>query len=544
MVYFRLLLTTFLVHILFFAHSQVSDSLKIRLQSPFATLEIFTTNLEGSNYQPEKATVIFANPNLSTEQKAEYAIKYEQLLEGAGTPIFLEQVPRDSSHFDSLTNEYRYVINPQFKNIFLERRNGLWQFQTPALAAIDAAHQEIFQMGTSMFLHKKYKGTIWDQFFLGLKFWQWVNLLVMILFCILIRVIFSLVFARLLIRFLDRLGYANIGRKYIVPVAIPTSNLLVVLFIFLYFSRLQLPTQVGYYVIIILRIAAPLFATIIFYRAVNIVDFYLLGRRATKSGSTLDHQLMPLLTKVLRTMIVMIGALVILDSFSIPILPLLTGLSIGGLAFALAAQDTIKNFFGSLMIFIDKPFQIGDWITTGEIDGTVEEVGFRSTRVRTFRNSVIYVPNGQLADRTIDNNGLRKLRRFRTLLALTYDTPPDLIEVFVEGLKRIVRKHPKTSDEKYEIHFNKMGATSLDVLFYIFIEAPTWSEELEIRQEILLQIMRMAKTLGVNFAFPTQTLHVENMPGQASRSPNYAFDKKELDEKLDQFINPNNSEDR
>jgi MscS family membrane protein len=236
--------------------------------------------------------------------------------------------------------------------------------------------------------------------------------------------------------------------------------------------------------------------------------------------------MVPLVRKTLKSFIVIVGGLFILENLNIPILPLLTGLSIGGLAFALAAQDTIKNFFGSLMIFIDKPFQFGDWITSGDIDGTVEEVGFRSTRIRTFRNSVVYVPNGNLADSTIDNHGLRKYRRFYTQIAMTYDTPAELIELFVEGLKKIVEVHPNTRKDNYNIYFNDMADSSLNVMFYIFFNVPNWGDELKARHEVLIEVVKLAEKLGVNFAFPTQTLHIENLPGQASLSPKY--DSKEV----------------
>ena len=310
--------------------------------------------------------------------------------------------------------------------------------------------------------------------------------------------------------------------------------LVVLLLIALFYPTLQLPQLVGYYVVLILKGLVPLYGMITLYRLANIMEVFFGKLFATNEG--LNEQLLPLLKKVMKVLIVLLGGLVIMDSLDIPILPLLTGLSIGGLAFALAAQDTIKNFFGSVMIFIDKPFKIGDWITSGDIDGTVEEVGFRSTRVRTFRNSVIYVPNGKLADTVIDNNGLREFRRFRTILAIKYDTPPIRIEVFVEGLKRILHNHPKTNKEKYEIHLNDMGASSLDILFYIFFEAPTWSDELQFRQEIILDILRLGEKLSVHFAFPTQTVHVENLPGQDSLSPVYTLTREDLDQKLNEFF--------
>jgi MscS family membrane protein len=229
--------------------------------------------------------------------------------------------------------------------------------------------------------------------------------------------------------------------------------------------------------------------------------------------------------------VVTFGTLAILQSLNISILPLLTGLSIGGLAFALAAQDTIKNFFGSVMIFIDKPFQIGHWITTDGVDGTVEEVGLRSTRIRTFSNSLVTVPNGKLADATINNHGLRVYRRFYTTLSINYDTPPALIEVFIDGLKEIVNQHPDTNPDHNNIFFNDMGAHSLNIMFYIFFEVPDWSSELKAKHEILLEILKLGNALKVNFAFPTQTLHIPT-PSADVKYP----DDLQAKENLTQFL--------
>jgi MscS family membrane protein len=268
-----------------------------------------------------------------------------------------------------------------------------------------------------------------------------------------------------------------------------------------------------------------------FLQAVDVLGEYML-KVAKKTESTLDDQLVPLVRKVLKTFVIVTGALFVLINLEISIIPFITGLSIGGLAFALAAQDTIKNFFGSLMIFIDKPFQVGQWITSGDIDGEVEEVGLRSTRVRTFRNSLIYVPNGILADRTIDNHGLRTYRRFYTTLAITYDTPPRLIEVFIEGLNKIVQEHPHTRKDKYHIFMNDFGDSSLNIMFYIFFEASNWALELQYRHEVILKILGLAEKLNVRFAFPTSTLHMETFPDKSSLTPVYGEDREQMREKM------------
>jgi len=206
----------------------------------------------------------------------------------------------------------------------------------------------------------------------------------------------------------------------------------------------------------------------------------------------------------------------------------------------LAAQDTIRNLFGSLTIFLDRPFQIGDWVVGTGFEGTVEEVGFRATRVRTFYNSLVYVPNGKLTDMIIDNMGARVFRRYRAMLAITYDTPPELIDAFCEGLREIVQKHPDTRKDAFFIYMHEMGSASLNILFQIFFKVKTFPEEFQARHEIILQTLHLAKALGVRFAFPTQTIHIEEMPEKKSGTPVYDdeyLSKAQLDGRLQQFFN-------
>jgi MscS family membrane protein len=151
----------------------------------------------------------------------------------------------------------------------------------------------------------------------------------------------------------------------------------------------------------------------------------------------------------------------------------------------------------------------------------VEEVGFRSTRIRTFTNSVIYVPNGKLADATINNHGLRKFRRYHTKLSITYDTPPQLIEVFVEGLRKIVREHPNINQDMVRVYLNDFSDSAILILINVFFDVPDANTELENRQQFMLEIIKLAEKLNVRFAFPTQTLHIENFPGKPTLTPSY-----------------------
>lgn len=506
----------------------------VNLSTPHASVRTFLENLQPDSANDSLAALPFKSNGRSLTEAKEAAVKFKRILDGKGIFLYLDEIPNTANYQDSTNNRKRYVLLDQYPKIFLlKAENGNWYFSDSSIDSIDELYKETFRFGTGQLLNVLPKLGTKKTF--GLYTYQYLTIFILALISALVYKIFAFVTERIFSRLVKRFNYqSETSEKYLWQIARPTSVFIIVLLLLLFTPALQLPVTYSKYVNIILRVMVPLFGTVIMYRLVSIASIFLM-RLAQTTESTLDDQLVPLLRKTLKTFVIIIGTLLILDNLQVPILPLLTGLSIGGLAFALAAQDTIKNFFGSVMIFIDKPFQVGDWITSNDVDGTVEEVGFRSSRIRTFRNSVIYVPNSKLADNTIDNHGLRKYRRFYTQISITYDTPPEMIEVFVKGLRKIVEEHPKTWKDNYHVYFNEMASSSLNIMFYIFFRVPTWGEELECRHEILMSIVRLGKELGVNFAFPTQTLHIENLPGQPSLSPSYATGA-EAEMKLDTFF--------
>ncbi len=228
--------------------------------------------------------------------------------------------------------------------------------------------------------------------------------------------------------------------------------------------------------------------------------------KASATRTKIDDLLIPLVRKSAKIFIVAFGVVYLANSVGLNILPLLTGLGIGGLAVAFAAKDTIENFFGSVAVIADHPFEVGDWIVVGDVEGTVEELGFRSTRVRTFYNSLVTVPNATLVRTNVDNYGKRRYRRFSTHLSIAYETPPERIDAFCEGVRELVRLHPYMRKDYYHVYLHKMSEFSLDVMLYVFFDCPNWETELRERHRLLLDILRLAAQLGVNFAYPTQTL--------------------------------------
>jgi len=494
-------------------------TVRLDLSSPRSLILGLSTYLKEDNWRPDVAQQVIYYKHLPHKQeRIDRILKLKRFYEGKGVLIDAATIPDDPNYIDTLhLNAHEYVITPRFAELYLEKIGDRWYLSKETVEKIPELFERAYPFGSDRLLN--YLPS--DQTkYLGLMAWQYI--------AILLLVIISFVFNKglfwlahyIITRILFRFGRKELATTYIKPVVRPLSLMVAFAIVAMFLPILQLPVKVSHYLSLTFAGLIPLFGTIVAYKMTDIFALYF-EKLAYKTDSSLDDQLVPLFRKIAKTFIIIIGGIYVLANLNVQLVPLLATLSIGGIAFALAAQDTIKNFFGSLMIFIDKPFQVGQWITAPDIDGTVEEVGIRSTRIRTFSNSLIYVPNGKLADAVINNHGLRSYRRFSTQLAVTYDTPPELLEIFIEGLRKIVLEHPKTWKDNFHVYMNEMNSHSLDIKFYIFFDVPSWAMELDCRHEIILSILKLAHKLGVQFAFPTQTLHMQDFPGQPSLSPKY-----------------------
>lgn len=512
---------------------KAQNTLPEKFSSPYEVIYNHLKYLQEEEYIPSQAAKSLYHSDLSPKQLEGLAIELKQILDGTGSYVALDDVPKAGNYYDSLFNKHRYVLFDDYPDIYVQKYGEHWYYSNKTVREIDRIHKEVYPFGTDKLLNLLPK--LGSKKYFGLHMWQLLGILALVILSFTFHKVLTFFSRNLLVRLLQKYGKVDIAKNYILPVAKPLSLFVVFLFVRLLVPVLQLPAWVTSYLIKAVDAALPLFATIFFYKLVDVLSAYM-EKLARQSENTLDDQLVPLVRKILKTFVIVVGIIAILKGFRFDIWPLLTGLSIGGLAFALAAQDTLKNLFGSLMIFVDRPFQIGDWITSGDIDGTVEEVGFRSTRVRTFRDSVMYVPNSIISNSNVDNHGKRNYRRFYTKLSVTYDTPSKLIEVFVKGMERIVLAHPETRKDYYNIFLNDYAASSLDIMLYIFFAVPTWTDELRCRQEIMLEVNKLAEHLGVRFAFPTQTLMIEQLPGQQSLTPDYTDSSDEMSKLLDDYF--------
>ncbi|PSR02825.1 MAG: mechanosensitive ion channel protein, partial [Bacteroidetes bacterium SW_11_45_7] len=423
----------------------------VNLSSPSRTIATYTKHIGGDQYELSLAGKCFNTGDQDKNESLAWELK--QVLDAKGLVLRPAELPSDSAYLDTVTQKHHYVIFPEeLPQISLQRQNGRWYFSEETVKAVPKLHNTIFPFGSDFLVNIFPESS--QKKFLGLRLWQYFGFICIIALSLLIY--FGLL--HLLTYLVHR--YSSLfetKREYAILRSIikPFSGFLILFLIRFLLPVLQLSASLNLYFVTTFDVLQPLIAVLAVYRSIDMCDLYLKGL-AEKTESTLDDQLVPLLRKILKVVVIIIGGLFILQNLNFNITTWLTGISIGGLAFALAAQDTIKNFFGSLMIFVDRPFQIGDWINFDGTDGTVEEVGFRSTRVRTFANSVVSIPNGRIADMKVDNLGLRKYRRFYTEIALPFHTPPHLIEAYIEGLRDYVRQQPNTRKDFFEIHLNSM----------------------------------------------------------------------------------------
>lgn len=284
------------------------------------------------------------------------------------------------------------------------------------------------------------------------------------------------------------------------------------------FPVLDFDADVEHVVGIFAEFAATLGGVLVGFRLVDAAADYW-RQVAEETDSKLDDQLVPLARTSGKIFVGAIGGVFVLQNLDVNITSLIAGLGIGGLAVALAAQDTLKNLLGGATILADKPFQVGDWVIVGDIEGTVEQVGFRSTRIRTFADSLITVPNARMTDTAVNNMGQRSWRRYYTTVGIAYHTDPDRIQAFVEGIRAIVRANQSMRHDYYIVELHSFGDSALNIMVYTFIGASNWNEELRTRHVFNLDIIRLAQDLQVEFAFPTQTLHIASSVEGAQEMP-------------------------
>lgn len=507
--------------------SQVDPQLAAQLANPRATMESFLKLMNDGNTSAAAGCLDLGQLDTPTAdvRGPSYAFKLKETLDrmaridvesfaddpGRGSPFVVGSTLTDVLGGADLEDANKIVI--------ARSRDGLWRFSQETVAQINDLYERWRSRPEVEGLSKGRSARTWDiwledQFpkrlrqkrFL-LPDYQWICLLVVIFLGFVADLVVRSLLHRLAqvwFRVVKSTTEIPIERKLWRPAGLLAQALV------WYFGTMVIGLEVALQILLpALKLFAVLAGVWTAFMLINLLSAYLVGK-SSKTRTKFDDLLVPLLTKSLKVTVAVIGILIFAEAFGLPILGLLGGLGIVGAALALASKDAVSNFFGSVTVLIDRPFEIGDWVITNDVEGTVETVGFRSTRIRTFYNSLITVPNCLLTTAIVDNMGRRQYRRIKTMISIQYDTTPAQIDAFCEGVREIIRRHPYTRKDYFHVYLNQFKESSIDVLLYCFVEVPDWSVELQERHRLFVDIMRLAERLGVQFAFPTRTLHLFN----------------------------------
>jgi MscS family membrane protein len=340
---------------------------------------------------------------------------------------------------------------------------------------------------------------------LDLALWQWLGLLLLAV----VPWFLSGLVAGTLIRSLGRL-FTSKGKtldERVVDLVRGPVRLAITALAFalgLRFLTLDIPVEQS------LRVLARVFWVVsATWLAVRLLDFgaIALRARALRRGDQAQIPTLVALKRFVQGVVVVIGFLGVLSGFGVNITAALAGLGIGGVAVALAAQKTLENLFGAVELYSDEPVKVGDFFRTGDTVGTVEEIGLRSTRVRTLNRTVITYPNAQFSVMPLENYGKRDRIWLNPVIRLRYDTTPEQLRVLIARLREILAEHPRVADER--VRFVEFGAYSLDLEVFAYVDTRDWAEFLEIREDLYLRFMDAVKEAGTALAIPASTTYLE-----------------------------------
>ncbi len=263
------------------------------------------------------------------------------------------------------------------------------------------------------------------------------------------------------------------------------------------------------------KIIKSLVIFVIFWLMFNMVGVLdeAIYKFARKFGKELYREIGAFFIKTLKIFIFAIGLVSILQEWDINVSAFIASLGLGGLAFALAAKDTAANLFGGLSILADRALKIDDWIKVGNVEGTVEDIGLRTTKVRTFEKSLVTVPNQYIANNPIENFSRRNIRRIKMRIGLIYSTTHEQMQAILSDIRNMLQSHPGIAkDATLLVNFDEFGSSELSIFIYCFTNTANWAKYLEIKEDINLKIMEIVQKHGSDFAFPSESLYIEKLP--------------------------------
>jgi MscS family membrane protein len=383
----------------------------------------------------------------------------------------------------------------------------VWEFSSDTVRKIPALYDE-FGYGR---LGEWLPPVFFESNFLEIQLWQWLGLLLLVFAAFVAswfaaRGVLSLArpaVARSATELDDRILEATVG-----PLRVLSGTL--IFYATLGLLALSIPAREFF--AHVTKVGALLAATWLILRLIDVFAD-IVDTNLARRGDTGTTALVPLGRKTVKVVVISLAVLASLDSFGFDVTALIAGLGVGGLAVALAAQKTIENLFGGATLIADRPVKVGDFCRFGDKVGTVEEIGMRSTRVRTLDRTIVTVPNAEFASLQLENFGKRDKMRFAPSIGLLYATTPDQLRYVLVEIRKMLYAHPKVSNDPARVRFVNFGASSLDIDIFAYVNATDFSEYLGVAEDLNLRIMDIVDESGTSFAFPSSTTYVARDEG-------------------------------
>ena len=293
----------------------------------------------------------------------------------------------------------------------------------------------------------------------------------------------------------------------------PLKVFFIILGIYLAIVFLRVPLQINDQVMDIVTKTFKIISVIEF--AVGLANSFtiktILGKKLRKSLSQkMDDTVFEFVLKITRVFIYVIAIFLVLAILEINLTGLIAGLGLGGVIVTLAAQDTAKNLFGGLVIFIDKPFAVGDWIQMDNYEGTIEDITFRTTRIRTFENALVNIPNAIIADASVTNWSKMEKRRYKTNLCVELDTPLEKLELLKTRIEKMLQERESVFDDSIIVRFDQITDNGINILIYTYTNSVDYASYLKEVEDINMKIMKILNEEHIELAYDTKTVYVKN----------------------------------
>jgi MscS family membrane protein len=350
-----------------------------------------------------------------------------------------------------------------------------------------------------------------DWSFAEIQLWQWIGLALLLLVCWAL----SWLLARLAMKIIQPLARRSVTTiddqllengaaplRFLIGLGLFTLGVLAL--------RLAVPAERFF-----VRTVQALVVVAVIYLAFRLVDIFSHWSRdrLMERGQVSAIGMLPLARKTFKVFLMTLGVLAVMQNLGVNVTALITGLGVGGLAIALAAQKSIENLFGGMTLVVDQPVRVGDFCRFGDQVGTVETVGLRSTRIRTLDRTLVTIPNAQFSEMKLETFAARDRIRLILQLGLRYETTPDQMRYVLVELRKVLYAHPRVLEDPARVRFVGFGASSLDLEVFAYADTTDFNEFLAIREDVFLRIMDVIEASGTGFAFPSQTLYMERGAG-------------------------------